>query len=114
MPVILPETSADRPCDFLNILTWVDLSHVVKVSDAPDELMRLLAAVRGALGSEFRQLRHTQVDLRFDALLTERSDVSLSRPVVAERGGTHLVLMAAQDRDLLGGRGVPDAGGLVI
>jgi energy-coupling factor transporter ATP-binding protein EcfA2 len=47
VPVILPETAADRPFDFLNLLTWVDFSHVTKVSDAPDELARLLAAVRG-------------------------------------------------------------------
>ena len=47
VPVILPETAADRPFDFLNLLTWVDFSRVAKVSDAPDELARLLAAVRG-------------------------------------------------------------------
>jgi TPR repeat protein/energy-coupling factor transporter ATP-binding protein EcfA2 len=47
VPVFLPETTADRPFDFLNLLTWVDFSHVAKVSDAPDELARLLAAVRG-------------------------------------------------------------------
>jgi energy-coupling factor transporter ATP-binding protein EcfA2 len=48
VPVILPETGPDRPFDFLNLLTWVDFSHVAKVSDAPDELARLLAAVHGA------------------------------------------------------------------
>src|SRR5262249_8150989 len=48
VPVILPETAADRPFDFLNLLTWVDFSSVAKVSDAPDEVARLLAAVRGA------------------------------------------------------------------
>ena len=48
VPVILPDTSADRPFDFLNLLTWVDFSHVGKVTDAPDELARLLAAVHGA------------------------------------------------------------------
>jgi hypothetical protein len=48
VPVILPDTSTDRPFDFLNLLTWVDFSHVVKVSDAPDEVARLLAAVHGA------------------------------------------------------------------
>ena len=48
VPVILPETAADRPFDFLNILTWIDFSPVAKVSDAPDELARLLAAVHGA------------------------------------------------------------------
>jgi TPR repeat protein/energy-coupling factor transporter ATP-binding protein EcfA2 len=48
VPVILPDTSTDRPFDFLNLLTWVDFSHVAKVSDAPDEVARLLAAVHGA------------------------------------------------------------------
>ena len=48
VPVILPDTATDRPFDFLNLLTWVDFSHVAKVSDAPDELARLLAAVHGA------------------------------------------------------------------
>ena len=47
VPVILPETATDRPFDFLNLLTWVDFSRVAKVSDAPDELARLVAAVRG-------------------------------------------------------------------
>ena len=47
VPVVLPETTADRPFDFLNLLTWVDFSSVAKVSDAPDELARLLGAVRG-------------------------------------------------------------------
>lgn len=36
--------NATRP----RALTWVDFSHVAKVSDAPDELARLLAAVHGA------------------------------------------------------------------
>jgi len=49
VPVILPDTSTDRPFDFLNLLTWLDFSHVAKVSDAPDEVARLLAAVHGAL-----------------------------------------------------------------
>jgi energy-coupling factor transporter ATP-binding protein EcfA2 len=48
VPVILPGTTTDRPFDFLNLLTWVDFSHVAKVSDAPDELARLVAAVHGA------------------------------------------------------------------
>ena len=36
--MILPETTTDRPFDFLQVLTWIDFSHVAKVSDAPDEL----------------------------------------------------------------------------
>jgi WD40 repeat protein len=47
VPVILPETRIDRPFDFLQILTWIDFSRVSKVSDAPAELERLLAAVQG-------------------------------------------------------------------
>jgi hypothetical protein len=47
VPVILPETEVDRPFDFLNLLTWVDFSHVAKVSDAPEELARLLVAIHG-------------------------------------------------------------------
>jgi TIR domain len=35
VPVILPETSTDRPFDFLQLLTWIDFSRVAKVSDAP-------------------------------------------------------------------------------
>jgi energy-coupling factor transporter ATP-binding protein EcfA2 len=48
VPVILPKTTTDRPFDFLNVLTWVDFSEVASVSDAPDELARLLTAVHGA------------------------------------------------------------------
>ena len=47
VPVILPETTNDPPFDFLRVLTWIDFSHVAKVSDAPDELEHLLTAVQG-------------------------------------------------------------------
>ena len=47
VPVLLPRTTSDRPFDFLHLLTWVDLSKVAQVSDAPGELTQLLAAVRG-------------------------------------------------------------------
>jgi hypothetical protein len=47
VPVILPEAQIDRPFNFLQILTWIDFSQVSKVSDAPAELERLVAAVRG-------------------------------------------------------------------
>jgi WD40 repeat protein len=46
VPVILPETTTDRPFDFLQVLTWVDFSHVKRVSEAPDQLTQLLAAIR--------------------------------------------------------------------
>ena len=47
VPVILPEAEIDRPFNFLQILTWIDFSHVSKVSDAPAELEHLVAALRG-------------------------------------------------------------------
>jgi hypothetical protein len=47
VPVILPETTSDLPFDFLRVLTWIDFSHVARVSDAPDELARLFTAVQG-------------------------------------------------------------------
>jgi energy-coupling factor transporter ATP-binding protein EcfA2 len=47
VPVILPETAGDPPFDFLRALTWVDFSHVTKVSDAPDALEQLQAAIHG-------------------------------------------------------------------
>jgi WD40 repeat protein/energy-coupling factor transporter ATP-binding protein EcfA2 len=47
VPVILPDTRIDPPFDFLRALTWIDFSQVAKVSDAPDELSRLLAAIHG-------------------------------------------------------------------
>jgi energy-coupling factor transporter ATP-binding protein EcfA2 len=47
VPVILPGNTADRPFNFLDVLTWIDFSHVSNVSDAPEALDRLLTAVRG-------------------------------------------------------------------
>jgi hypothetical protein len=57
IPVILPKTGSDLPFDFLQNLTWVDFSQVDKVSEAPDQLERLLRAVRGGppAGGEARQ-----------------------------------------------------------
>ena len=46
VPVLLPETT-DPPFDFLRVLTWIDFSHVAKVSDAPALLDQLLAAIHG-------------------------------------------------------------------
>jgi TIR domain len=56
IPVILPETVRELPFDFLQNLTRIDFSHVAKVSDAPDELHRLLKAVWGdpTAGEEVR------------------------------------------------------------
>jgi len=47
VPVILPETTTDPPFDFLRVLTWIDFSHVTRVSDAPDVLEQLLMAIHG-------------------------------------------------------------------
>ncbi len=47
VPVILPEAQIDRPFNFLQILTWIDFSHVSKVFDAPTQLDRLVEAVQG-------------------------------------------------------------------
>jgi hypothetical protein len=47
VPVILPGNKSDPPFDFLRLLSWIDFSHVDKVSDAPDVLEQLLAAIHG-------------------------------------------------------------------
>jgi TIR domain len=49
IPVILPKARSDLPFDFLQNLTWFDFSQVEKVSDAPDQLERLVAAIQGGL-----------------------------------------------------------------
>jgi hypothetical protein len=50
VPVLLPGV-LDPPFTFLQVLTWIDLSQVEKVSDAPLELEHLVAAVRGGVAS---------------------------------------------------------------
>jgi hypothetical protein len=57
IPVTLPETKTGLPFNFFQALTWIDFSHVAKVSDAPDELQRLLMAVQGGplAGQEVRE-----------------------------------------------------------
>src|SRR5262249_7237426 len=47
IPVLLPEAGIDRPFNFLQVLTWIDFSHVAKVSDAQDQLEQLLKAIQG-------------------------------------------------------------------
>jgi tetratricopeptide (TPR) repeat protein len=47
VPVILPGNRSDPPFDFLRLLSWIDFSHVARVSDAPDVLEQLLAAIHG-------------------------------------------------------------------
>src|SRR5262249_53131926 len=47
VPVILPENTTDPPVDFLQLLTWIDFSHVTRVFDAPDLLEQLLRAIHG-------------------------------------------------------------------
>jgi TIR domain len=47
IPVLLPGTR-DPPVGFLQLLTWVNFASVPKVSDAPEEIERLLGAVKGS------------------------------------------------------------------
>ena len=47
VPVILPGNTADPPFDFLRVLTWIDFSHASRLSDAPDVIEQLLAAIQG-------------------------------------------------------------------
>ena len=46
IPVLLPG-SHDTPTGFLQLLTWIDFSAAKKIADAPNEMARLVAAVRG-------------------------------------------------------------------
>jgi WD40 repeat protein/energy-coupling factor transporter ATP-binding protein EcfA2 len=57
IPAVLPETTTELPFNLLQTLTWVDFHNVKKVSDAPDELERLLRAVQGGptAGDDVRQ-----------------------------------------------------------
>jgi WD40 repeat protein len=56
VPVLLPNTR-DPPFNFLRIATWVDFSRAAKVWDAPEELQRLVTAVRTRLeGPETKHL----------------------------------------------------------
>jgi hypothetical protein len=45
LPVLLPDTR-DPPFNFLRVVTWVDFSNVAKISDAPEQLQRLLTGVQ--------------------------------------------------------------------
>ena len=49
IPVLLPDTR-DPPFNFLRVVTWVDFSNVTKISDAPDQLQRLMRSVQARLG----------------------------------------------------------------
>jgi hypothetical protein len=62
IPVILPKTGSDLPFDFLQNLTWIDFGSVEKVSDAPDQLQRLVRAIQGGLAPdrEARQARRSR------------------------------------------------------
>ena len=55
VPVMLPGSTTDRPFDFLHLLTWVDFSKAAHVSEAPDALARLLAAIRGEAESAVQE-----------------------------------------------------------
>jgi hypothetical protein len=74
VPVILPGAETDRPFDFLQILTWIDFSHVAKVSDAPAELDRLVAAAQGGQPSSTDDVREAICPYRgLDAFREEDS-----------------------------------------
>ena len=73
VPVILPENTTDPPVDFLQLLTWIDFSHVTRVFDAPDVLEQLLTAIRGG-GSAAEGARETICPYRgLDAFREEDS-----------------------------------------
>ena len=55
IPVILPKTGSDLPFDFLQNLTWIDFGSVEKVSDAPDQLQRLVRGIQGGLAADQRR-----------------------------------------------------------
>jgi hypothetical protein len=46
VPVILPKAIIDHPFNFMQVLTWIDFSHVEKIADEPAELDRLLTALQ--------------------------------------------------------------------
>jgi hypothetical protein len=74
VPVLLPEAGIDRPFNFLQILTWIDFSHVANVSEAPAELDHLLAAVQGAEVSSTDAVREAMCPYRgLDAFREEDS-----------------------------------------
>src|SRR5215831_6486717 len=52
IPVILPKTGSDLPFDFLQNLTWIDFGNVEKVSDAPDQIERLVRGIQGGLAPD--------------------------------------------------------------
>ena len=74
VPVILPETTTDLPFDFLRVLTWIDFSHVTRVSDAPDVLEHLLTAVQGGQPSAEACRGDEDIDAK-------RSRPSIGKPV---------------------------------
>src|SRR5467141_2508472 len=94
VPVMLPETTIDRPFDFLKVLTRIDFSHVVKVSDAPDVLEQLVAAVRGEPAAATAVAREAICPYRgLDAFREEDSAFFFGRGGVDEPGSPigHLV-----------------------
>src|SRR5215831_752840 len=52
IPVILPKTGSDLPFDFLQNLTWIDFGNVEQVSDASDQLQRLVRGIQGGLAPD--------------------------------------------------------------
>jgi energy-coupling factor transporter ATP-binding protein EcfA2 len=84
IPVILPNTGSDLPFDFLQNLTWVDFSQVERVSDAPDELERLLTAIERGLTTD-DEARQVLCPWRgLDAFREEDSALFFGRGSVSE------------------------------
>jgi hypothetical protein len=74
VPVFLPEAQADRPFNFLQVLTRIDFSRFAKVSDAPAELDRLVAAAQSRQPSSADDGRETICPYRgLDAFREEDS-----------------------------------------
>jgi CHASE2 domain-containing sensor protein len=85
VPVILPGAQIDRPFNFLQILTWIDFSHVSKVSDAPEVLEHLLAAIDGSIAPH-EAARETICPYRgLDAFREEDSTFFFGRGSVEEQ-----------------------------
>jgi hypothetical protein len=80
IPVILPKTGSGLPFDFLQNLTWIDL-----VSDAPDQLQRLLQAARGGLRADSDGLEAICPWRGLDAFREEDSAFFFGRGSVSER-----------------------------
>jgi hypothetical protein len=84
IPVILPKTGSDLPFDFLQNLTWIDFGNVEKVSDAPDQLQRLVRGIQDGLAPD-QEARQAICPWRgLDAFREEDSAFFFGRGSVSE------------------------------